>query len=106
MCSILVKISIESCQKWQNSIFLPILLNLRLNKSPFNQYFPKSVPNPDVFYHFPTKNDKMLVLAKISFLTIFPTFAVEIGYIKNPLVGQTFDLGQFSNLIALTCFSL
>ena len=33
------------------------------------------------FNHFPTQNDKMLMLAKISVLTI-PIFAMEIDYIK------------------------
>ena len=32
----------------KNSIFLLILLNLSPNKSPFNQYYPKSVPNPGI----------------------------------------------------------
>ena len=79
----------------KNSIFLSILLYLRPNKSPFNQYYPKSVPgNPDILIISTPKSHKILVMTKISFLTIFPIFAME-----NALVGQTFDLGYFSNLM-------
>ena len=78
-------------------IFLLSLMNLRPNKSPFKQYFPKSVPNPDILIISLPKNDKMLVLAKILFLTIFPIFAMEISYIKMHWWG-----GRFWNLIALT----
>ena len=52
----------------KNSIFLPILLNLSPYKSPFNQYYPKSVPNPDILIILlPKKLDKIVVLAKILF---------------------------------------
>ena len=56
----------------KNSIFLLILLNLGPNKSPFNQYYPKSVPNPDILIILLPENDKIVVLPKILFLTIFP----------------------------------
>ena len=77
-------------------MFLLILLNLRLKKSPFSPYYPKSVLYPDILIISLLKNDK------ISFLTI----SVEILIYGNALVGQIFDLGYFSNLMAVTCFSL
>ena len=80
---------LEVIRNGKNSMFLLILLNLRPKKSPFSPYYPKSVLNPEV-------------LAKISFLTI----SVEILIYGNALVGQIFDLGYFSNLMAVTCFSL
>ena len=43
---------------------------------------PQSVPNLDILIISLPKNYQMLVLAKISFLTIFPIFAMEINYIK------------------------
>ena len=39
---------LEVVRNGKNSIFLLILLNLSPNKSPSNQYYPKSVPNPDL----------------------------------------------------------
>ena len=42
------------------------------NKSPFNQYYLKSVPNPDILIILLSKNDKIVVLAKILYLIIFP----------------------------------
>ena len=69
-------------RKGKNNTFLLILLNLSPYKSPFNQYYPKSVPNPDILIISLPKNDKMLGLAKTSFLTILPIFAMEISYIK------------------------
>ena len=63
---------LEVVRNGKNSIFLLILLNLSPNKSPFNQYYPKSVPNPDILIILLPKNDKIVVLAKILFLTIFP----------------------------------
>ena len=77
-------------------MFLLILLNLRPKKSPFSPYYPKSVLYPDILIISLLKNDK------ISFLTI----SVEILIYGNALVGQIFDLGYFSNLMAVTCFSL
>ena len=53
-------------------IFLSILLNRIPNKSLFNQYYPKSVPNPDILIILLPKNDKIVLQAKILFLTIFP----------------------------------
>ena len=53
-------------------IFSLILLNLSPNKSPFIQYYPKSVPNQDILINLLPKNDKIVVLAKILFLSIFP----------------------------------
>ena len=47
-------------------------MNLSSNKSPFNQYYTKSVPNPDILIILLPKNDKIVVLANILFLTIFP----------------------------------
>ena len=48
------------------------------NKSKFDQYYPKS---DSLIISLP-KNNKLLVLAQILFLTIFPTFAMGINYIK------------------------
>ena len=59
--------------------FWLILLNLSPYRSPFNQYYPKSVPNPDSLIISLPKNYKMVVLAKISFLTIFLFFAMKIS---------------------------
>ena len=56
-----------------NSIILLILLNLSPNKSPFNQYYPKPVPNPDILIILLPKNDKIVVLAKIYFGLFFPS---------------------------------
>ena len=58
---------LEVVRNNKNSIFLLFLLYLRPNKAPFNQYYP----NPDNLIILPSKNDKMLVLPKILFLTIF-----------------------------------
>ena len=55
------------------------LFGLSPNKSPINQYYSKSVPNPGILIISLTKNDKLFVLAKISFLCIFPTFAMEMS---------------------------
>ena len=52
------------------------------NKFPFNQCYPNSVVNPDILIISLPKNDKMLVLAKISFSIMFPIFAMETDYIK------------------------
>ena len=93
---------LEVVRNGKNSMFLLILLNLRPKKSPFSPYYPKSVLNPDISIISLLKNDKILVLAKISFLTI----SVEILIYGNALVGQIFDLGYFSNLMAVTCLSL
>ena len=73
---------LEVVRNGKNSIFLLILLNLSPNKSSFNQNYPKSVPNPGILIISLPKNDKMLVLAKISFFTIFYIFAMEISNIK------------------------
>ena len=56
----------------KNNIFLLILLNFSPNKFPFNQYYPQKVPNPDILIILLSKNDNILVLAKILFLTMFP----------------------------------
>ena len=63
---------LEVVRNGKNSIFLLILLNLSPNKSPFKEYYPKSVLNPDILIILLPKNDKIGVLAKIVFLTIFP----------------------------------
>ena len=63
---------LEVIRKGKNSIRLLILLNMSRNKSPFNQYNPKSVFNPDILIILLSKNDKIVGLAKILFLTIFP----------------------------------
>lgn len=68
-----------SCLKWQNSIFLYIKLNLGPSKSSFNQCYPKSVPNLYILIISLPKKDKMLVLAKFAFFTIFPIFAIPGG---------------------------
>ena len=70
-------------------------LNLLFDKSPFNPYYPKSVPNPGILIIFPPKSDKILMLDKFSFFKFFLPL----------LVGQTFDLENFSYLIAIKCFS-
>ena len=61
----------EVVRNGKNSIFLLILLNLSPNKSPFNQYYPKSVPNPDILIILLPKNDKIVVLAEILFFDYF-----------------------------------
>ena len=71
---------LEVVRNGKNSIFWLILLNLSPYKSLFN--IPKSVPNPDISIISIPQNDKMLMLAKISFLTIFPIFAMVISYTK------------------------
>ena len=48
----------------------------------------------------------MLVLAKISFLTIFPIFAMEISYIKMYCWADFRPRIFFTNSIAAICFSL
>ena len=63
---------LEVVRNGKHSILLLILLNLSPNKSQFNQYYPKSVPNPDILIILLPQNDKIVVLAKILFLTIFP----------------------------------
>ena len=63
---------LEAARNGKDSIFLLILLNLNPNKSTFNQYYSKSVPNPDIVIILLPKNEKIVVLAKILFLTIFP----------------------------------
>ena len=62
---------LEDVKNGKKSIFLLILLNLSPNKSTFNQYYPKSVPNPDILIILLPKNDKIMVLVKILFFTIF-----------------------------------
>ena len=71
MCSAQAKCW-KSSEMAKKSIFLSILLNRIPNKSPFNQYYPKSVPNPDILIILLPKNDKIVLQAKILFLTIFP----------------------------------
>ena len=56
----------------KNNIILLFLLNLSPNKSPFNKYSPKLVPNSDILIMLLPLNDKIVMLAKILFLTIFP----------------------------------
>ena len=68
---------LEVVRNGKNSIFLLIIMNLSPNKSPFDQCYPKSVPNPTILIISLPENDTMLVLAKITFLTIFPIFAME-----------------------------
>ena len=63
---------LEVARNGKHSIFLLILLNLSPNKSQLNQYYPKSAPNPDILIILLPKNDKIVVMAKILFLTIFP----------------------------------
>ena len=53
----------EVVRNGKNSIFLLNLLNLRPDKSQSNQYYPKSVPNPDILIILLPKNDKIVVLA-------------------------------------------
>ena len=80
----------------KNSMFfLLILLNLSPNKFPFSQYYSKSVPNPDILIILLPKN-KIVVLAKILFLTIF-----SIYLLLKCIGGADFDLGYFSNWIAI-----
>ena len=63
---------LEVVRNGKNSIFVLILLNLSPNKSSFKQYYPKSLPNSDILIILLPQNDKIVVLAKILFLTIFP----------------------------------
>ena len=76
---------------------------------PFNQYYPKLVPNPDILIISLPQNDKMLVLAKISFLTIFHIFTMEISNIKMRAHWwgklSTSDIFQ-TRLPSQSCFSL
>ena len=58
---------LEVVRNGKNSIFLLILLNLSPNKSPLNQYYLKSVPNPDTLIILLPKNDKVVALAEIFF---------------------------------------
>ena len=67
---------LEVVRNGKNIIFLLILLNLSSHKSPFTQYQPKSVPNPDILIILLPKNDTIVVLAKILFLTIFTILAM------------------------------
>ena len=62
---------LEVVRNGKNSILLLILLNLSPSKSPFNQYYPKTVPNPDILIILLPQNNKIVVLAKILFLLIF-----------------------------------
>ena len=103
MCSMLAKCwtlsEVANIVYFCSFYWLWVLINPHSTNTTPNQY------SIQIFQSFPyPKNDKMLMLAKISFLTIFPIFAMEISYIK--FVGQTFDLGYFSNLIVITCFCL
>ena len=63
---------LEVFKNGTNSIDLLILLNLNPNKSLLNQYYPKQVPNPDILTILLPQKDKIVVLAKILFLNIFP----------------------------------
>ena len=71
-----------------------MLLNWRPTKSPFNPHYIKSVPNPNNLIISPHNNDKILVLAKMEFLTIF-------SYLSNGTVTLkwTFKLRYLSNQI-------
>ena len=60
----------EVVRNGKNSIFLLILLNWSPNKSSFNENYPTSVPSRVLIISL-SKNDKMLVLAKISFFFFF-----------------------------------
>ena len=62
---------LDVARNGKNSIFLPILLNLNPNKSLVSQYYPKSVPNPDILIIWLPKNNKIVVLAKILFWLFF-----------------------------------
>ena len=85
---------LENVKNVKNSIslyllvYLLTLLNFSPNKYPFNQYHPKSVANPDILNISLPKNEKIMVLAKLSFLTNFPIFKVEISYVKMHLWGR------------------
>ena len=63
---------LEVVRNGKHSIFLLILLNLSPNRSPFKQYYSKPIPNLVILIILLPKNDKIIVLAKILFLTIFP----------------------------------
>ena len=43
-----------------------ICLNLSPNKSSFNQYYPKSVPNPDILIILQPKNDYFSYLSIVN----------------------------------------
>ena len=73
---------LEVVRNGKIAYFLLIILNLSANnpnsiKATLNQY-----PNPDILIIPLPKNDKMLVMAKTSLLTICPISAMEINYIK------------------------
>ena len=89
-------------------MFLLILFNLRPNKPPFSPYYPKSVPNSGILIISPIKNDKILVLAKISFLTIFLIFAMEISFIEMHWWGKhsTLDIFQTCSAAYVLLFIL
>ena len=97
---------LEVVRNGKHSICFLILLNLSPNKSPFIQNYPKSVPNPDILIISLLKNDKILVLAKISFLTIFPIFAMEITYITMHWYGRLSILDIFQTWLQLHVTSL
>ena len=80
---------LEVVRNDKNSIFLHTLLNLSLTKSPLIQYYPKSVPSTDILIILLPQNDKVLVLAKILFLTIFFYLSNVNQLHKYALVGQT-----------------
>ena len=88
LCSLLATL-LEVVRNVTNNILLLILMNLSPNKS-----YPKPVLNPDILIISLLKNDKILVLAKILFLNIFPIQAMEISYIKM----QWWDRHSISNI--------
>ena len=92
---------LEVVRNGKHSIFLPILLNLSPNKSPFNQYYPKSVPHPDILIILLSKNDKIDVLVKILLLTIFLSKLSKMHW-RGRLSTSDF----FFSWIAITCLSL
>ena len=80
---------LEVVRNGKNSIFLLIFLNLSPNQSPFNQYYPKSVPNPDILIILLQQNIKIVVLTNI------PISKQCKSVTLNALVGQTLDLVFF-----------
>ena len=94
MCSVLAKCW-KSSEIAKIAYFLLILLNLSPNKSPFNQYYPKSVPDSAILIILLSKNDKIVVLvAKFLFWLFF-----LIGYIKMHWLGRLSTSDIFQTLL-------
>ena len=89
---------LEVVRNGKNSTFLLILLNLNSNKSPFNQFYQKSVSNPDILIILLPQNGKIVVLAKILFLTIFPISYIKMHWWGRLSTSDIFQTGLSSHV--------